>query len=246
MQWSLYGKYLFLAMLGTLLRITIKFIFPATYWLQLLANLLIQMLGSFIYGLVAKREDEKEIGLCLCGSITSFSGWILIISQSTPFQFSFILLPTFSLFVWSYAIGLRYSTYFTFKIQIDSILACLSLSSYIICIILACLNFVVIPLALVFSPFGVACRYLLQKLNGDAVYTKYLGTTLVNITGSIAILLISKYCSNLYWQAFMDGFLGCYTTISTISKDTYTTSDSKIWVVVSIVLSWLVGLLLNI
>eukprot|EP00835_Amoeboradix_gromovi_P004034 NODE_293_length_11597_cov_0.181771.p5 type:complete len:247 gc:universal NODE_293_length_11597_cov_0.181771:1396-2136(+) len=232
------GKLLFLCQLGTLVRIFIKFLFTSGYWEQFNANMLIQITGCFLMGVVMKRSDEKEYALAFCGSITTFSGWILIIVKLNPAWASFWLLSTFSIFVLSFKVGERLP--FNAVFAQDNYLAAIGLGSFVVCILLACLNFIYFPLPLILSPIGVFLRYVVSLLNNPNVQLQvYLGTFLVNFTGTLGLLLLYKYYTGVYSVAVADGIFGCFTTISSVARDVSKVPVAMIWTLACIVLSWI-------
>ena len=189
------------------------------------------------------RNDGKEIALALCGSITTFSGWILIIVRLDTPGLSFWLLSTFWIFVTAFNLGERFPV--STNLPNDKILGIIGAISYVTCVILSCFGYIYFPLAIVLSPVGVFMRYLVSLLNNpNAQFQVYLGTSLVNFTGTLGLLLMVKYSTGPYTLAVADGFFGCYTTISSVARDVAKIEVAKVWVFVSVALSWGVAALI--
>eukprot|EP00834_Sanchytrium_tribonematis_P007604 NODE_714_length_4512_cov_0.872876.p2 type:complete len:254 gc:universal NODE_714_length_4512_cov_0.872876:3587-2826(-) len=249
MNWFMkIGFLIILSQLGTLIRLLIKFSWTTTYYNQLSANLIIQMVGSFIMGISSNHPDEKYIALALCGSITTFSGWIYILVQLDPSWASLWLLPTFSLFVAAFKLGFKACLIIPTPSEIPCkfLYALMGYASLIICLVLSLLDFTDFALPLLLSPFGVLCRYLVSFINNPNVkYRVYLGTFLINFTGTLGLILLYKFTTkSSVIIAIADGFFGCYTTISSVARDVAQVEVAKIWVFSCIFISWLISLII--
>ncbi|KAI8902632.1 CrcB-like protein-domain-containing protein [Globomyces pollinis-pini] len=207
-----------------------------------------QIIGSFLIGIFYSNKffeshPNLKFGLStgLCGSITTFSSFILetyLYFQTNIWNGLILIGLVVGLSYGSFKIGQHIGSLDIFQIDYnipsnDVFLIIITFIVYVLVLLWFIFSLSFQSLSTLIGPFGTFLRFYLSNFNGQ--YQDFpIGTFAANIVGTILICIfyiiqfeISSSATCLFFQACIIGFCGCLSTISTFIVEIHTLPRQK-------------------
>ena len=218
------------AVLGCLLRIGISD--ETNFWPNLLGSFLITFTSTFLTDPESKDLGFFKTGFStgFCGSLTTFSGWMLFTTKSYLDTESYVmsLISNFAAFFLACQVGNDLKKLLK-EMKIAKISFYLNILLY-----LGLLSFEITALFFIFNgqpgwakttmhqlflaQFGAVARWLLCKLNSKSKLP--IGTLLCNTLGVLILSLVDTFAGKTVWiDGLKTGFCSSLTTVSSFMND---------------------------